>query len=71
MDAVCWTVIGALATAVAGVSGFAAKVYGDLKDARAELSASQNARVAVAEAHQRELETLKEMLKRKKKGGPP
>jgi len=68
MDATCWTIVAALGTAVGGLSGFAAKVYGDLKDARAELSLSQNARVTVAEEHRRELETLKDMLKRKKGG---
>lgn len=72
MDAACWGALSAMGAAVAGVAAFAGKVYLDLKGARAELSESQNARVAAAEEHKRELVALRDMLGKKRgKGGQP
>lgn len=71
MDTTCWTALGAMGAAIGGVATFAGKVYSDLKDARKELSDSQNARIAQADGHERELVALKDMIQKKKKGGQP
>jgi len=71
VDASCLTALSAMGAAVAGAAGFAAKVYVDLKESRKELSMSQEARIVQADEHRRELETLKDMIRKKKKGGQP
>lgn len=71
MDQTSWSIIGALAGAVAGEAGFIVKLYADLREAHRELKESQEARIAQAEEHHRELLVLKGMIEKKRLGGTP
>lgn len=51
-----------------GLAGFITKMYADLKEARKELGRCQEARIAQAEEHYRELSVLRDIVKAKKGG---
>lgn len=69
MDSTAWTIIGGMGTAIVALSGFITKLYADLKAARADLKACQEARIAQAEEHFREMLALRDIVRAKKKGG--
>lgn len=66
MDSTSLTIIGALGMAIVALSGFITKLYSDLAAARAALVECQQARIATAEEHYRELAVLRNAVKRKK-----